>query len=310
MEKQYSSREHFDEAREKSGSVLTSQVVEIDIDKIGSNPWQPRKTFRKVSLEELAADIKQRGVLQPITVRRSNSQSSEEIFQIVVGERRLRASQIAGLTKIPAIIKETPDSEMATAAIAENIHREDMTFLDTIRCCVDLKEVYGSAEEVAAKVTKDRKTVERYCRTYEEIYSLPDFAALFEQQALSIDRTTADDFARVAADIRRLQKSNKREYDRIYRRLAANDPGKKKRKIGIKENMSWLLAKFNKPKNNGGSRPSSDGMFKETEREIVLHIKLEKEAKLPVENAEHVRASINAFIERFETLLSTDVGKE
>ena len=100
-------------------------VTEINIDDIRSNPYQPRKTFDIESLNELAKSIREYGVVQPIIVKKSIKG-----YELVAGERRTKAAKIAGLKKIPAIIKDFDDQEMMEIALVENIQREDLNPID------------------------------------------------------------------------------------------------------------------------------------------------------------------------------------
>src|SRR6478672_5520546 len=104
----------------------------LPIDKIRTNENQPRKTFYQESLEELAASIKERGVLQPITVRPLAGKDAG-LYEIVMGERRYRASKLAGLTHIPAIVKNLSDEEAQADALLENFQREDMNPIEKAR---------------------------------------------------------------------------------------------------------------------------------------------------------------------------------
>lgn len=100
-------------------------VQNIAIDLIKPNPYQPRKTFDEEKLQDLAKSIEQHGILQPIVLRKTI-----QGFYIVVGERRFRASQIAGLREIPAIVKELSDEDMMELAIIENLQREDLNAIE------------------------------------------------------------------------------------------------------------------------------------------------------------------------------------
>src|SRR5205085_12457845 len=101
-----------------------AQQENVPLDKIRTNVNQPRKTFYNESLEELAASIKERGVLQPITVRPMTGPDFG-FYEIVMGERRYRAARMAGLTTIPAVVKSLSDEEAAADALLENFQRED-----------------------------------------------------------------------------------------------------------------------------------------------------------------------------------------
>jgi len=134
---------------------------EIEISKIEPNPYQPRTEFNQEALEELAASIKLLGLIQPITVRPLPNGR----YQIISGERRFRASQIAGLETIPAYIRKTDDQGMLEMAIVENIQRED---LDSIEVALSfqrlIEECNLTQEAMAERVGKKRATVTNYLR--------------------------------------------------------------------------------------------------------------------------------------------------
>jgi ParB family transcriptional regulator, chromosome partitioning protein len=134
---------------------------DIEISMIEANPWQPRTTFDEESLNDLAQSIKEVGIIQPLTLRRI----SDNRYQIIAGERRFRASKIAGLTKVPAFIRESDDSNMLELALIENIQRED---LDAIEVAVSYQRLIDECnltqEELSDRVGKKRSTVSNYLR--------------------------------------------------------------------------------------------------------------------------------------------------
>ena len=103
----------------------TAPYQEIDLDRIDPNPVQPRHRFRQAELDELAASIGQHGIVQPILVRRRGDR-----YQVIAGERRLRAAQRAGLRKIPVVLREIPDDQMLEVALVENIQRQELDPID------------------------------------------------------------------------------------------------------------------------------------------------------------------------------------
>lgn len=139
----------------------SSTINEVPIDHIEANPDQPRREFDSVALEELANSIKQLGLVQPITVR----QLAEHKFQIIAGERRWRASQLAGLTAIPAYIRTIKDENVMELALVENIQREDLNAIEIALAYEHLQEKSGlTQEKVAARVGKSRVAVTNYLR--------------------------------------------------------------------------------------------------------------------------------------------------
>ncbi len=133
----------------------------IDIQKIETNPFQPRTNFDQEALEELAASIKHLGIIQPITVREIDGGK----YQIISGERRYRASLIAGLTEIPAFVRHADDNNMLELALVENIQRED---LDAIEVAISyqrlIDECQLTQENVSERVGKKRSTISNYLR--------------------------------------------------------------------------------------------------------------------------------------------------
>lgn len=140
-------------------------VIEIEVDKIIFNPFQPREDFNEEKLNELAESIKQKGLLQPVTVKISQDKKS---YDLISGERRVRATQKLGWTKIPAYIYKTEDSSkenMLELALIENIQRDDlnpMELSDSFQRLLD--ECDLTQEQIAEKVSKQRSTVANYLR--------------------------------------------------------------------------------------------------------------------------------------------------
>ena len=142
-------------ARETEGVVL------IDIDKIKPNPFQPRADFDEQALDELKKSILEKGIIQPITVRRK-----EDYFELIAGERRVRASKDAGITKIPAyIIEVKTDEEMLELALIENLQRE---YLNPIEIAISYQRLITECnltyEQIAERIGKDRTTVINFIR--------------------------------------------------------------------------------------------------------------------------------------------------
>ena len=142
------------------GEELPQQQVEaanseIDIDLIEPNPEQPRTRFAEASLEELAQSIRVNGVVQPIVLRPVGGR-----YQIVAGERRWRASQRAGLRKIPAVVKEVSDEKLLELALVENIQRQELNPIEEAKAYRKLIDTIGlTQEEVAERVGKERTVV-------------------------------------------------------------------------------------------------------------------------------------------------------
>jgi ParB family chromosome partitioning protein len=148
-------------ANDKNANKLVGNIVEIDVDSIAVNPYQPRTYFDEEALRELASSIKELGVIQPITVRKMDGNT----FQLVSGERRFRASKLIGNKTIPAYIRLANDQEMLEMALVENIQRKN---LDPIEVALSyqrlIDEINLTQEELSTRVGKKRSTVTNYLR--------------------------------------------------------------------------------------------------------------------------------------------------
>lgn len=144
-----------------TGSLPAGAVASIPVEKIETNPFQPRSDFDEAALSELADSIRQQGIIQPITVRKLGY----DRYQIISGERRYRASKLAGLESIPAYIRIANDQSMLEMALVENIQREN---LNPIEIAISYKRLSDecnlSQDQLADKVGKDRSTVTNYMR--------------------------------------------------------------------------------------------------------------------------------------------------
>lgn len=139
----------------------TQEIINIDITRIIPGEQQPRKIFKDTSLHDLAASIKEKGVLQPIIV----SRTGDGTFRLIAGERRWRASSLAGLKKIPAMVKDVALADSLEIALIENIQREDLNPVETAEAFHRLMNDFNlTQEELSAKVGKDRATVANYLR--------------------------------------------------------------------------------------------------------------------------------------------------
>lgn len=139
----------------------TSSINEVPLSKIQANPDQPRSTFDPEALEELAASIKHLGLVQPITLR----ESGDGTYLIISGERRFRASKIAGLETVPAYIKKASDENMMEMALIENIQREDLDPIEVALAFHNLIETYNlTQDKLSERIGKKRATIANYLR--------------------------------------------------------------------------------------------------------------------------------------------------
>ena len=151
-----------------SESKVAGSVNEIAISQIEVNPFQPRTEFDQEALQELSASIQQLGIIQPLTVRKLGYDK----YQLISGERRFRASQLAGLEKVPAYIRIANDQEMLEMALVENIQREQLNAIEVALSYKRLmEECKLTQERMSERVGKKRSTVTNYLR----LLKLPSF---------------------------------------------------------------------------------------------------------------------------------------
>lgn len=148
-------------ATDKNADKVVGNIIELDIDSIEINPFQPRSNFNEESLQELASSIKELGLIQPITVRKLDFNK----YQLISGERRLRASKLVGLNTVPAYIRIANDNESLIMALVENIQRHD---LDPIEIALSyqrlIDEIQLTQEQMSERVGKKRSTITNYLR--------------------------------------------------------------------------------------------------------------------------------------------------
>lgn len=135
--------------------TTTMGIEQVAVDLIAPNPFQPRRTFPEQTLQELADSIRITGVLQPILVRRADGK-----YQLVAGERRLRAAKLAGLERVPAVVRDLGDREALELAVTENVMREDLNAIEVAHAYNSLQEMFQlSHEEIAERIGVNRTTV-------------------------------------------------------------------------------------------------------------------------------------------------------
>jgi|SRR5579885_159970 len=166
-------------------AMSTEEMIEIDIDLIEPNSFQPRTNFNEERLEELAQSIRSNGVIQPLLVRKISS----EKYQLVAGERRWRAAQRANLQKVPCVVKEIPEDKMLELALIENIQRQELNAIEEAYAYKRLIETLEITQEaLAQRVGRDRTFITNYLR----LLRLPeDIQHLVESEKLSMGHARA-----------------------------------------------------------------------------------------------------------------------
>jgi len=186
------------------GSAVDGELAHVPLDEVFTSPGQPRRRFEEGALEELASSIREQGVLQPLLVRRVPGG-----YELVAGERRLRASRMAGLDQVPVLVRGVEDEHRLELALIENIQRENLNPVEEAQAYRDLQVINSyTQEEVAKRVGKDRATVANALR----LLSLPEFV-----RAALVDGTISAGHARALLSLKE-EKSIREMLGKILKR--------------------------------------------------------------------------------------------
>jgi len=148
-------------SKDISGNYVVGAIANLAVEKIGANPFQPRDQFDEELIQELASSIEKQGIIQPITVRKLGYDQ----YQLISGERRLRAAKLAGLTDVPCYIRVANDEQMLEMALIENIHRKDLNAIEIAISYLRLiEECQLTHEQLSDRVSKNRSTITNYLR--------------------------------------------------------------------------------------------------------------------------------------------------
>ena len=249
--------------------MQTGRVIFVSAAAIEPNPSQPRRVFAPEKLEELALSIRRHGILQPLSVRRV-----EGAYQLIAGERRLRAAQLAGLTDVPCIVMTMTDKESGMAALLENLQREDLDYIEQARgICVLMDQWNMSQEQAAAAIGKSQSAVSNKLRLLR--HSAPVLDALREgklserhARALLQLNTEADKLQVIATAVR--QEMSVARLEQYIRSFLAGKAPEKPDVSAFLKNVSKTLARIQQ----SGIPAISER--KETDSQIVLTITIPK----------------------------------
>jgi ParB family chromosome partitioning protein len=207
---------------------LQQNLMELNLDDINPNPYQPRQSWDDQQLRELADSIKENGIIQPIIVRPKGSR-----FEIIAGERRFRAAEMAGINRIPAMVRATEDSEMLALALVENIHRADLNSIERAKAYQNFMETFGLTQEQAAqKLGQDRSVVANYIRLLNlpaEVKQMLVDGSLDMGHARAILALPTDDLRKRLANRALAGRLSVREVERLVR-LALSEKDETKQK--------------------------------------------------------------------------------
>lgn len=237
-------------------------VLELDINKIEPNRKQPRKHFDEKALEELAASLKEYGVIQPLVVRKN----AEGYYEIIAGERRWRAAKIAGLRTVPTILRSWEESEAFSAALVENLQREDLNPMEEAQSYRRLQEEFGfSQEKIAEKVGKSRPAVANAMRLLQLDSRVQNFVAenkltgghartLLPVEDGDMQFELAERIIEDGLSVRAVETLVKRVLEQKAKEPEAPVPKKENAYVKIEEELKQIFAtkvKVNQKKNKG-----------------------------------------------------------
>ncbi len=262
----------------KTKTLLESnRVVFLPVTSIRPNPSQPRKVFDKQAMQELAASVAQYGVLQPVSVRRKG-----RLYELVAGERRLRAARIAGLEEIPAIVMAMDEAQSGMVSLVENLQRKDLDYIEEAEGISRLMRLYGlSQDQAARRLGKSQSAVAnklRLLRHSPAVLEALRTAGLSERHARALLKLPGeqDRLAMVETIVKQDLTVAKTE-ELIDRQLARRDPPRQGMRKFVMRDVRLFLNSVNhhlETMKNAGI-PAACGR-EETETEIVLTIRLPK----------------------------------
>jgi len=259
-------------------------LVLIPVSLIAPNPFQPRTLFDEEKLSALSESLKDRGMLQPVVLRQCKPSSGHE-YELIAGERRLRAAKMAGLTDVPAIVKELEDKDMRVLTLVENLQREDLNVVEKTLSIGLLQEASGDTTTTAQALALTRRSIERYVRIYSAIGASETFLSVFKRNAHLIDFKDAEALADIARYLG--QEAFGKFLD------AVNSEGIKRAIKNFRRPLSGKLGLKAKGQSVLGS-------VRETETHVRLQMRYEKGAKLKTEDRDRLRVIYEDFVARIE----------
>jgi len=214
-------------SKDISGNYVAGAIAEIDISKIEANPFQPRSDFNEMMLREMADSIREQGVIQPISVRKLGFDK----YQLIAGERRLRATKKAGLKTIPVFIRVANDEQMLELALIENIHRENLNAIEVAISYQRLiDECQLTQEKLSDKLGKNRSTIANFLRLLKlspevQVALRDGFISMGHARAL----ITLEDEKQQAKALKQIirQGLNVRQVEQLVRKLRKQPPATK-----------------------------------------------------------------------------------
>ena len=264
--------------RRGRGLLESGRILYLPVGQIHPNPSQPRKIFDADGLQELAGSIRTYGILQPLTVRRRNGE-----YELVAGERRLRAAKIAGMTEVPCILLTVDEEQSGMVALVENLQRRDLDYIEEAQGLARLMRQYGlNQEQAAARVGKSQSAVAnklRLLRLPESVVALLREGELSERHARALLRLTDEEEQLAAAKTiiaRRMNVAQTEEYiESLLREIQTTPP--RRRPTFILKDVRLFLNSLDRSLTLMRSAGVNAGCARQdTEDEILLTIRIPK----------------------------------
>ena len=264
------------------GLLESGRILYLPTEQLRPNPSQPRKIFDSDGLKELAASIQSYGILQPLTVRRRNGE-----YELVTGERRLRAAKLAGLTEVPCILLTVDERQSSMVALVENLQRRDLDYIEEAEGLARLMRQYGlNQEQAAAKVGKSQSAVAnklRLLRHSPAVLNALRENDLSERHARALLRLPTEQERMEALAVIVKQQMNVAKTEEyiealLHRKMQPQEPKKGIRKLIVRDVRLFLNSVNHSLDLIRGAGIRAEASQEETDSEIVLTIRLPKRA--------------------------------
>lgn len=268
--------------RRGRGLLESGRILYLPTEQLRPNPSQPRKIFDSDGLQELAASIQNYGILQPLTVRRRNGE-----YELVAGERRLRAAKLVGLTEVPCILLTVDEQQSSMVALVENLQRRDLDYIEEAEGLARLMRQYGlNQEQAAAKVGKSQSAVAnklRLLRHSPAVLAALRENGLSERHARALLRLPTEQERMAALTVIVKQQMNVAKTEEYIEALLAKKKQPEEPKKGIRKLIVRDVRLFLNSVNHSldlirGAGIRAEASQEETDSEIVLTIRLPKRA--------------------------------
>lgn len=268
--------------RRGRGLLESGRILYLPTEQLRPNPSQPRKIFDSDGLQELAASIQNYGILQPLTVRRRNGE-----YELVAGERRLRAAKLAGLTEVPCILLTVDEQQSSMVALVENLQRRDLDYIEEAEGLARLMRQYGlNQEQAAAKVGKSQSAVAnklRLLRHSPAVLAALRENGLSERHARALLRLPTEQERMATLTVIVKQQMNVAKTEEYIEALLAKKRQPEEPKKGIRKLIVRDVRLFLNSVNHSldlirGAGIRAEASQEETDSEIVLTIRLPKRA--------------------------------